>query len=402
MKKTLYLECYSGISGDMTVGALLDLGADKDVLLRALDSLQVEGYKIKIGRTKKCGIDACDFDVILEHQEEGGHHHPHEHRNIHDVFAVIDRLEAPEAVKELSRKMFRIVAQAEAKAHGIPQEEVHFHEVGAIDSIVDIISVAVCLDNLGIEDVIVSPLWEGSGHVHCQHGIIPVPVPAVVNIASMNRLTLKLTDNAGEMVTPTGAAIAAALRTSERLPKDYRVLKIGIGAGKKDFPKANILRAMLIEPCEQEQRDVIWTLETNIDDCTGEALGFAMERLMEAGARDVFYTPIFMKKNRPAYLLKVICTEDKIEELEDLIFAHTTTVGIRRTRMERTILNRRMDTVDTPHGTVEVKVCTGKGSIRAYPEYESIRKICLEQKKDFQTVYRSAVCAAEKKWGGEG
>ena len=468
MKKTLYLECYSGISGDMTVGALLDLGADPQVLKKALDSLQVEGYEIKIGRTKKCGIDACDFDVILTDQEEDGHshdvdaaggchehghgeghsddhehgggqhhehehehghdhphdhdhehhhehehehhhdhdhenthHHPHEHRNIRDVFAVIDRLDASGAVKEKAREIFRIVARAEAGAHGISEDEVHFHEVGAIDSIVDIVSVAVCLDNLGIEEVVVSPLYEGSGHVRCQHGIIPVPVPAVANIVSMEHLILRMTDNRGEMVTPTGAAIAAALRTQEALPENYRVEKIGIGAGKKDFPRANILRAMLIVPEEKEPakgsgEDVIWKLESNIDDCSGEDLGFMMEGLMEAGARDVFYSPVYMKKNRPAYLLQVICMEDKIEELEDIIFAHTTTVGIRRMRMERTVLDRRIDKVQTPYGPVQVKVCSRKGITRVYPEYESIKKICKEYQEDFQKIYHCAVTAAEK------
>lgn len=154
---------------------------------------------------------------------------------------------------------------------------------------------------------------------------------------------------------------------------------------------------MLIEPCEERAEVVIWTLETNIDDCTGEALGFAMERLMDAGARDVFYTPIFMKKNRPAHLLKVICTEDKIEEMEDIIFAQTTTVGIRRTKMERTVLARRMGSVATPYGKVDVKICTGRGVFRIYPEYESVKKICLEKQADFQEVYRSVICAAEEK-----
>ena len=298
-KKVLYLECFSGISGDMTVGALLDLGADPEVLKQSLDSLHVDGYEVKIGRSSKCGIDACDFDVLIpdqpeydeghmhhhdddhdhehhhhdddhdhehhhhdddhdhehhhhdddhdhehhhhdhdhHHHDHGhGHHHAHVHRNIHDVFAVIDRLEN-EHVKTLAKKMFMIVAEAESKAHGLPIEEVHFHEVGAIDSIVDIISVAVCVDNLGVDDIVVSELYEGSGHVHCQHGMMPVPVPATANIVAANHLPMKITDAQGEMVTPTGAAIAAALRTQDHLPEDYQLLKIGLGAGKKDFPE---------------------------------------------------------------------------------------------------------------------------------------------------------------------
>lgn len=333
MEKILYLECNSGISGDMTVGALLDLGADRGALERALGSLGVGGYHLHFGRTKKCGLDAFDFDVHLEgvegehhhhHHEHGGeeehghggghhhehgdeahchgyeeagphhkhgdeahehhhhehgpeghchaheeaghhhehgaeahchvhgeaehHHHPHVHRNYADICTIIDRLDSNARVKELAKRMFRIVAEAESKAHGLPIDQVHFHEVGAIDSIVDIIGVAVCLDNLGIDNVVVSPLAEGSGYVRCQHGVIPVPVPATANIAQAHGLTLRLTDNDGEMVTPTGAAIAAAVRTMDRLPASCRIVKTGMGAGKKDFKQANVLRAMIWKP----------------------------------------------------------------------------------------------------------------------------------------------------------
>jgi len=256
-KRTLYLECYSGISGDMTVGALLDLGASEEVLRKALASLNVDGYEIKIGRTQKCGIDACDFNVILEHQHDHSHSdhhnhshdhdHSHEHRNINDIFKIIDGAEISENAKGISKRIFDIVAKAESKAHGIDIEEVHFHEVGAIDSIIDIIAVAVCIDDLDIHDVICSELYEGKGHVRCQHGTIPVPVPAVANIVMDNHLTIKITNTIGEMITPTGAAIVAALKTKDSLPEGCKIKKIGIGAGEKDFPKANILRAYIIE-----------------------------------------------------------------------------------------------------------------------------------------------------------
>lgn len=255
-KETLYLECYSGISGDMTVAALLDLGASEEALRKSLDSLNVDGYEIEIGRTTKCGIDACDFDVILEHEHHHHHdhdhdhnhdHHDHEHRNINDILEIIDKAEISERAKSISKDIFNIVAKAESKAHGIDIDKVHFHEVGAIDSIVDIIAVAVCIDDLDIDDVIVSEMYEGRGHVKCQHGIIPVPVPAVANIVVDNSLDIRITDTMGEMVTPTGAAIAAALKTRDFLPESYKIKKIGIGAGKKDFPKANILRAYIIE-----------------------------------------------------------------------------------------------------------------------------------------------------------
>ena len=436
MGKILYLECNSGISGDMTVGALLDLGADRQVLENALESLGVDGYHLHFGRKVVCGLDAFDFDVHLEadghghshahthrredayervdsyehsevhehchghkhersHEHEDGHSHSHTHRNLHDIYHIIDRLDSNERVKEMARTMFRIVAEAESKAHGLPVEQVHFHEVGAIDSIVDIISVAVCMDNLGVEDVVVSALSEGHGHVRCQHGVLPVPVPATANIASSYGLKLHFTDNDGEMVTPTGAAIAAALRTKDRLPASCRLLKIGMGAGNKVFKQANVLRAMLLENSQDEDH-TMWVLETNLDDCTGEMLGLAMEMLLDAGAADVWYTPIHMKKNRPAYMLSVLCRESSIEAMEEIILTQTTTIGIRRYPTERTILERSEIQVETSYGPADVKVCAYKGRTFFYPEYESIRRICREQGVDFQTAYHQARMKAEE------
>lgn len=403
MGKILYLECNSGISGDMTVGALLDLGADRGELERVLDSMKMDGYHLHFGRKSTCGLDAYDFDVHLEMHEDGHDHththsHDHLHRNLYDVYEIIDRLDTNDRVKALARKMFLIVAEAESKAHGLPVEQVHFHEVGAIDSIIDIVSVAVCVDNLGVEDIVVSPLAEGHGHVRCQHGIIPVPVPATANIASAYGLELRFTDNEGEMVTPTGAAIAAALRTRDSLPSGCRLLKIGMGAGNKVFRQANVLRAMLLEATKekaQSDQSGLWMMEANLDDCTGEMLGFAMERLLESGAADVWYQPVYMKKNRPAYTLSVLYREKDREVLEDIIFTQTTTIGIRRWPVQRTVLERKNVTVETVYGAVNVKICTHKGKQYAYPEYESVRLICREQNLDFQTVYCEAKNKAE-------
>lgn len=436
MGKILYLECNSGISGDMTVGALLDLGADRQVLENALESLGVDGYHLHFGRKVVCGLDAFDFDVHLEadghghshahthrredayervdsyehsevhehchghkhersHEHEDGHSHSHTHRNLHDIYHIIDHLDSNERVKEMARTMFRIVAEAESKAHGLPVEQVHFHEVGAIDSIVDIISVAVCMDNLGVEDVVVSALSEGHGHVRCQHGVLPVPVPATANIASSYGLKLHFTDNDGEMVTPTGAAIAAALRTKDRLPASCRLLKIGMGAGNKVFKQANVLRAMLLENSQDEDH-TMWVLETNLDDCTGEMLGLAMEMLLDAGATDVWYTPIHMKKNRPAYMMSVLCRESSIEAMEEIILTQTTTIGIRRYPTERTVLERSEIQVETSYGPADVKMCAYKGRKFFYPEYESIRRICMEQGADFQTAYHQVRRKAEE------
>ncbi len=433
-ERILYLECNSGISGDMTVGALLDLGADKEKLETLLESLGVGGYHLHFGRKKKCGIDAFDFDVHLEedcghdhdhahphthphghahphdhtHDHNHDHTHPHEHRNLTDVLSIINRMDGAKEIKELAAKMFRIVAEAESKAHGIPIEEVHFHEVGAIDSIVDIISTAFCIYDLKIDKVIVSPLAEGQGYVHCQHGVMPVPVPATANIASAWNLKMKVTDNEGEMVTPTGAAIAAALHCGQSLPNHYQIEKIGIGAGNKDFKNANILRAMLILETDESQAEKAQAtsssskdngermvkLETNLDDCTGETLGFVMEELFDIGAADVWYTPIFMKKNRPAYLLSVLCTESIREAAEEIIFTHTTTIGIRRSFMERTVLKRECQTIETRLGTAAVKVCKVGQKEKIYPEYESVKKIAKEQHLSFSEVCHEVKQAA--------
>ena len=415
----LYLECLSGISGDMTVAALLDLGASRDRLLEGLASLGLDGYEVKIGRRAKCGVEACSFDVIFDGEEDGGshdyteqlhdhdhdhdhehshehththdhehshdHRHPHVHRNLGDITEIINRSAMTERAKATALRIFGIVAEAEARVHGKPIEEVHFHEVGAVDSIVDICAAAICLDDLDITEAVISEISEGSGHVHCQHGILPVPVPAVTAIAGEYGLYLRLTDTRGEMVTPTGAAIAAGIRTREALPDSFRIVKTGMGAGKKDFPKANLLRAYLIE--ERKKKEELWMLETNIDDATGEALGYVMDRLFRAGARDVCYLPAFMKKNRPAWLLKVVCDEDRREVLEGLIFCHTTTIGIRRYPLERTALPRKILTVKTEWGEARAKaVFRGEQSF-CYPEYEDVARLADETGKPFQDIY---------------
>lgn len=286
MGKTLYLECYSGISGDMTVGALLDLGVDKAVLDRVLQSLPVSGFQIKTGKVVKSGIAACDFDVMLDkdhenhdhdmkylhghnentageseihihehgiadhacaHETESAHcHHHHEHRGVKEIAHIIEHSAMTDNAKKIALRTFEILAEAESKAHDVPVEQVHFHEVGAVDSIVDIVSVAVCLDNLDITDVVVPVLYEGCGTVRCQHGILPIPVPAVANVISANHLCIKVTAVEGELVTPTGAAIVAAIRTKDKLPEEFEIKKIGIGAGKRQYECPGILRAMII------------------------------------------------------------------------------------------------------------------------------------------------------------
>ena len=393
--KLLYLEGASGISGDMTVAALLDLGANREKLDAVLKSMNLEGFEYQVSRKSSYGIAGTDFDVILhdhhhhEHEHEHGHHH--EHRNLDDVCAVIDRGTMTDGARELAKKIFRIVAEAESKAHGVPVSEVHFHEVGAIDSIVDIVSAAVLIDDLGIRECVVTGLAEGSGYVHCQHGDLPVPVPAVLNIAQAHGIALRTSAANGEMVTPTGIAIAAALRTRDRLPAEYKVEKVGIGLGKRDFGRANILRIMILE--ETVDPEQMYVLETNIDDATGETLGLALEK---AGASDAHFLPCFMKKNRPAYLLRVIAAAPEIPALERIIFESTTTIGMRKLPVDRTCMDREIRTVELPFGTVSVKRCTWNGVVRNYPEYESVRALAERTGKDFQLVFALAKQAAEE------
>lgn len=402
----LHFECYSGISGDMAVAAMLDLGADRDVLMGVLDSLPLDGYRVEITRKRKSALDVCDFDVILEHdnhdhddvylyghdhhhEHHHGHHHDHHHdhhhgRGIDEIFGIIDAGVMTDGARDVAKRIFTILAEAEASVHGVPVEKVHFHEVGAIDSIVDIVALAVCIDNLGISDVSFSRMHEGTGTVRCQHGLMPVPVPAVAAIASSHGIALRTVDIQGELVTPTGIAFAAAVRTRD-LPEEYGIVRMGMGGGKRETGASGILRAMILSPCGGS--DMVCLLECNIDDCSGEVLGYTMDRLFEEGARDVFYTPVFMKKNRPAYMLSVVCSESDADRMEDLMFSETTTIGIRRMNVDRTVMGREVRTVDTPLGPVDVKFCTRGGISKAYPEYESLIRICRERGIGYREAY---------------
>ena len=480
MGKTLYLETSSGISGDMFVAAMIDLGADPEALERALNSIPADGFMVEISSVKKSGIACCDFNVILDaahenhdhdmaylygpapvssaapqeeahhchchedeeahhchcheeeeahhchcHEEEAAHHchchedeeahhchgrggeeshHHHEHHHHHgrhlaEIMDIIDATDMTDSAKALAGKMFHIVAEAESLAHHMPLEEVHFHEVGAIDSIVDIIAAAVTFDSLGITDVIIPCLTEGRGTVRCQHGVLPVPVPATMNIIEAYDMPLTIMEAKGEYVTPTGAAIAAAICTTHQLPKAFRIVATGLGAGKRAYTeRTNILRAYLIEGNAMEEgKDEIVKLETDIDDSTGEALGYTIDRLMQAGALDVHYSPVYMKKNRPAWELTVICKKSRMEELEDIIFKETTTIGIREfPSVMRSILHRNQKQVETPFGIAEVKEVALPGERRFYPEYESVKAIAEKNHLPFAEVYHLVKALAEQ------
>lgn len=437
----LYLECNSGISGDMTVAALLDLGADRQILLDALSSLPLTGYSIEIKDVYKSGIRACDFNVILDHDnhdhdmdylhghahsitdehdhthshnlsDEHGqihrhdhsmtvgdvhghdtdesqhiHHHHHDARNLNDITKIIQTGQLSSGAKDLALKIFQILAEAEAAVHGKTLEEIHFHEVGAVDSIVDIVAVAVCIDNLSPSGIVISALTDGKGQIRCQHGLIPVPVPAVTAIAMQNDLTVNISDVEGELVTPTGAAIAAAVRTATTLPKEFRIRRIGFGAGKRDYAATGLLRAMLLQPLSKDTHDTILSLETNVDDCSGEALSYTMQLLLDAGALDAFCIPIYMKKNRPACLLKVLCNPEQRAEMESIIFRNTTTIGIRIQEMQRTKLPRKIFALETPWGMADVKCCTYGNDTYYYPENDSVSRLAKQNGTGFTEMY---------------
>lgn len=434
---SLYFDCTSGISGDMIVAALLDAGADKDALQTALDSIPADGFKTQITRVTKNGIAACDFDVILEnenhdhdmiflfgenlesekidaelshhhehshehgehfhardenhsHEIHHGHSHHHGHRGIAEILKIIEQTKMTESAKNLAKKTFDILADAESEAHAKPKDEVHFHEVGALDSIVDIISAAVCFDSLKVERVFSTPLTEGIGTIRCAHGILSVPVPAVANILASHSIPLHIKNERGEFVTPTGAAFLAAIAPQFSMPKNFTIKKIGTGAGKRAYENPSLLRVFLIEEAVENQSDTITKLECNIDDCTGENLGFLQERLFENGARDVTVIPCFMKKNRPAFLLQVICDNREVAKMESLIFENTTTIGIRRVQMERTKLARRQIEIHTSLGKITAKEVCINGKKRIYPEYESVKKLCEGKNMNFVEAMKIA------------
>jgi uncharacterized protein (TIGR00299 family) protein len=316
-------------------------------------------------------------------------HHHHEHRSLADVTAIIDSAAISANAKDMARRIFETVARAEAHVHGLPVEEVHFHEVGAVDSIVDIVGAAICIDSLGVDRIICSPLKEGTGTVKCQHGIMPVPAPATMEIAREKKIPLEITDNKGEMVTPTGAAIVGTLAERFGRPEGMTVLAAGYGAGKKEFKVANLLRALLIEEGEQSADEVV-LLECNLDDMTGEHLGYAMEKLLEAGALDVWCAPIQMKKSRPAELLSVLIKPEQERAMTELIFTHTSTIGVRRSVMKRHVMTRSFRDVETPWGSVRVKETSWDGVKKLSVEYESARKLADSCNIPLDQVYRAA------------
>ena len=422
--KTLYFDCSSGISGNMTLAALTEIIGDEKYLVEELKKLHVDGYTIDISKKIKNGITGTHVDVILEHQheqfnahEEHDHHHEHEeyshehdnknhhkheeehyhekdhehyhhheHRNLHDVCKIIDNSDINKESKELAKRIFMRVAKAESKVHNKPLDEVHFHEVGAIDSIVDIVGTAILINKIHPDKIISSVVNDGQGFIECAHGTMAVPVPATSEIFANSDVKFRQIDIDTELVTPTGAAIIAELSSEFTTLPAMKIQKIGWGAGTKDLKIPNVLKVYYGEIQEESQKIVV--METNIDDCSGEILGYTQEMLLENGALDVFYTPIFMKKNRPAYRLTVVCKEPDIQKLQNIIFRETTTIGIRYRYEYRTELEREQMTIDTPYGKLQAKKVVNNGETYIYPEYESVKELAEKNHIPLKELYR--------------
>ena len=435
---TLYLDLGSGISGDMFIGALIDLGVEARQLEQELEKLQIEGYHLHVSRGHKASIAGVKFDVHLEseHHHEPAHHghhghehghshapghdhahshdHPHSHSHPHADERTFTRIRElitgsrlSAWVKQKSVAIFQRIAEAEGRVHGLPPEQVHFHEVGAVDSIVDIVGACIGLELLGKPRVLASPVVEGTGWIHCAHGRFPIPAPATLAILGARGIALSQCDEPNELVTPTGAALLAELVETFGPMQSVVAEKIGFGLGTRDNKtRPNVLRAVLWEAKTEGQgfdpgagahdweTDTIAVLETNLDDINAEILGCFLEKALAAGALDVFHTPIQMKKSRPGVLLTVLCATADADRFSELLLRETSAFGVRRHTAERRKLRREFVSVQTPRGEVTVKVGRLDGAVlQAAPEYESCRKLAGQANVPVKVVYEAALRA---------
>ncbi|MDD8048494.1 MAG: nickel pincer cofactor biosynthesis protein LarC [Thomasclavelia sp.] len=395
--KALYFDCQSGISGNMTIGALLEIVEDQEWFINELNKLNIDGYHLHISKEQKNGIFGTYFDVHLDNEEHHHHHeehhhdehhhdHHHEHRNLDDINKIIDDSSIDESAKELAKSIFLQVARAESKVHNEPLDKVHFHEVGAIDSIVDIVGTAILIRKINPDVIISSVVNDGYGFIECAHGTITVPVPATSEIFAANNVVSRQINIPTELVTPTGAAIIATLAKEYSMMPSMNVTKIGWGCGSKDLKIPNVLKVSLGQIRDKDDRIIV--TETNIDDCSGEVLGYCCEKLMEAGAKDVFFTPIYMKKNRPAYRLTVICKKQEFKAIQSIIFKETTSIGLRYREENRIILKRKPSLLATKYGNVKAKEVTFDGNTKIYPEYESLKEIAIKNNVSLKDLYQ--------------
>jgi uncharacterized protein (TIGR00299 family) protein len=418
--KTLYLDIFSGISGDMFVGALIDLGVDAEALERQLADLHLGGYHLHVGRKLSAGMEGVKFDVHLtdahdhDHHHDHGHSHGHEHahahehahepkhqRNFKDIKQLIAGSDLSDWVKQRAVSVFERIAVAEGRVHGLPAEEVHFHEVGAVDSIVDIVGACIGLEALGKPRVLAGPAVDGTGWIDCAHGRFPIPAPATLHILGARGIPITQCDEPHELVTPTGAALLAEFAESFGPMQGLTAAKIGLGLGSRENKtRPNVLRAILADAATSGatgaaandwETDTISVLETNLDDINAEILGNFVEQAMVAGALDVFHTPIQMKKNRPGVLLTVLCPEADADRFTELMLRQTSAFGVRRTAAGRRKLQREMTSVKTPFGEVAVKLGKLNGEVvQAAPEFESCRKLAGLAGVPLKEVYEAA------------
>ena len=371
--KTLYIDCGMGAAGDMLTAALLELLPDREGFLKKLNGLGIPGVTVVAEQRTKCDINGTHIRVAVHGEEETEDmhdHYHHHHGSMSDIRSIVGRLPIPTMVKLDIMAVYEEIAQAESHVHGVPVEQIHFHEVGTMDAIADITAVCLLIHELDADQIITSPIHVGSGQVRCAHGILPVPAPATAHI--LRDVPIYGGSIKGELCTPTGAALLKYFATEFGDMPAMKVKAIGYGMGKKDFERANCVRVLLGET--KEKPEGIWELNCNIDDMTGEQIGFALELLMEQGALDVFTIPIGMKKSRPGILLTVLCRESDKEKLVSLMFKHTTTLGIREKFCNRYTLERKVETVDGPYGTIRRKVSSGYGVRRSKYEYEDIAR----------------------------
>lgn len=391
MERILYFDCFAGISGDMSLGALIDLGLDYDAIINEIRKLNIDGYEIEIKRGNRFSITGTDVKVNV-HEEfvPEHHHHNHEHRerSLDDIILIINSSDISKRAKEIAINVFTEIAKAEAIVHNKSIKEVHFHEVGAIDSIVDIVGTAICLDMLKIDRIYCSPVHEGKGFVNCRHGMLPVPVPAVMQMLRGSNISIIAEDIEAELVTPTGFGILKTVSQGCRKIPEMLIEGVGYGFGKTETGRLNALRVILGKAVEaQLATDKVVLLETNIDDSTGEILGYTMDQLLKEGALDVFFTSIYMKKNRPAFMLSVLCNKYDVEKLSNIILSETSTIGIRIRDTERLTLDRNIKTVETELGRVRVKSVVVGGLERIQPEYEDCINIAKENNLSLNQVY---------------
>jgi len=385
--RVIYFDCFSGASGDMIVGALLDAGLELKTLREALDRLGLTGFHVEATQVKRCGIAGTRFEVVIDKPQ-------HEHRRLGDILAILAKSGLSRRVKEGSERIFRRLAEAEGRVHGTDAEQITFHEVGAVDAIVDVVAAAIGFEALGVEQVVVSPLPTGSGFVECAHGRLPVPAPATA--ALLEGVPVAARSIEAELTTPTGAAVLTALAERFGTRPAMKVTSVGYGAGAKDFEGTpNLLRVIIGEGAASAESDRMWVLETNIDDMPAELFETLFEKLFAAGAADVFTSAIQMKKVRPAVKLSVIVSHELRAAAEEIIFRETTTFGIRAYEVERRKLLRESVSVETELGRVNVKLGRLGGElITVSPEYDDCRRLAAEQGVPLKDVYEKARAAA--------